>query len=65
MRFGVGGFLAVVGFVYAAGFVIHYWPAFAVVAVVLCWTIWGDQIRRTRQARRPVNGSQAQYSDRR
>lgn len=64
MRFG-SAVLGVVGFVYAAGLVIHYWPVFAVLTVVLCWAIWGEQIKQAKQARRSVNRSQAQWSNRR
>lgn len=65
MRFG-SAVLGLIGFVYAAGFVIHYWPVFAVLTVILCWAIWGDQIRTSKQqVRRPVSRSQAQYSNRR
>lgn len=64
MRFG-SAVVGLIGFVYAAGFVIYYWPAFAVITVVLCWAIWGEQLKQVKRARRSVGRSQAQWSNRR
>lgn len=59
-----GTAMVAVGFIYAFGIVIKFWPIFAVFTVILCVAYGSDAVTKRRYAR-SVNQSQARWSNRR
>ncbi|MCA1695495.1 MAG: hypothetical protein LC749_12605 [Actinobacteria bacterium] len=63
----IGGILAAIGVIYAAGFVIHYWGLFAAITLIIIGLKLHEGTTPVARPATParVNTSQAAYSNRR